>query len=215
MERLFLIANNWMLNEDHLNSLNINPENDICFLFNTLYPLQFNIIKNIKHKYIFLRISQHDFIGFDNFIINQNHFQKAFFIDGKECYENINHLINIPHVNISTNTPDMIEPFKINNTHLDKAPSTGFFACIYAKLYFSSYTPILVGFTGHDPCGLDTHGEYHNYNHEHEYYQINNIQTIFNTKSELGYSENFVFEDLAVDTQLSFTSLQPSRNNGM
>ena len=76
--KLILIANNIIVTEKIINSLKID-DNDFIFLFNHMYPLKFNKIKNHKNLICVLRFKLNKDImsGFKEYYFNNTIFKKV------------------------------------------------------------------------------------------------------------------------------------------
>jgi hypothetical protein len=181
MKRVYLFANNHLLDTHHIKSLDI-KQDDICFVFNYMHH-SFPILKSLGHKniYAFLRyIDPQDrkhlydeFLGGFEFLEEQHNFKKLITI----CGENSEYIeyIDIPHENIGY---DLLEKLEISYPNGISVPTTGFLGYAYAKCLFPEHEIILVGFTGHLPDGNEYTGNRHDYKWEQNYYKQNNVKMI-------------------------------------
>lgn len=188
-EKVYLIANNCMLTEDHLESLNLNSENDLAVLFNYMYiPLDW--FRKIRHKIAFLRVvyeEQHEnnrhYLGGVEFKERQNDFIKLICVDDFGRYEEYTKDILIPCENL--NVQQFLEETNFVYDNYIGTPTTGFLAYLYMKKLYPSKEIILVGFTGHYADGSIPDKLHHNYDWEQVYYTQNNIKRVYCLLDEL------------------------------
>jgi hypothetical protein len=186
--KVFLIANNGLLWEEHIEKLNIDAENDTVVFFNYMY-ITYECLRDVKNKIVFLRMTyelNYDettddvdirYLGGKQFLRRQNEFTKVILVDG--YYNEF-----IPYINISYDILKL-EEFYYEYSD-DKSPTTGYLAYLYFKKMMGDDCDItLVGFTGHYPDGSVPHDTHHDYKWEQDYYNRNNVKRIYTTLDEL------------------------------
>jgi len=188
-EKVYLIANNSLLTENNLESLNINVQNDIVVLFNYMY-IPFDWFKAVQHKSAFLRVvyeEQHEnnryYLGGVEFIERQNEFEKVICLDDFGRYEEFKKNVKIPTEML--NIESFLKDAHIVYNEGIGIPTTGFLAYLYMKKLHPSKEIILVGFTGHYADGSVPDNLHHNYEWEQMYYKNNNVKRIYTTLDEL------------------------------
>lgn len=190
--KIFLIANNGMLKEEHIERLNIDDNHDTVVLFNYMC-VPYDTLKQIKKKVIFLRMAyelNYDemtgdvdtlYLGGKQFLRKQHEFEKVVLVDG--YHNEFTPGINIPY--------DILDTCEFQGEAIyeypeDKSPTTGYLAYLYFKKTGGDHCEItLVGFTGHHADGTAPIENHHSYSWEQEYYTRNNVKRIYKTLDEL------------------------------
>lgn len=181
--KVYLIANNGYLDEQHIDNLNIDIDNDIVVLFNYMY-IPFEKLKVVKNKICFLRtiyISDKGndyYLGGNEFVSKQKYFSKLICVDDITKY-----IEYIKNITILTSFLDVLEFSQHYNIEYieNKIPTTGFIAYLYMKHNYPLYETILVGFTGEYADGSKPDKSHHDYDWEQEYYKNNNVKMMFST----------------------------------
>jgi hypothetical protein len=187
-EKVFLIANNHLLLEHHLELLNINSETDIVVLFNYM-NIPFSWFKNIKQKIAFLRVVYEEYhevnryyLGGEEFKERQHEFTKLICLDDFGRYNTYKKDINIPCVNLDIET--FLNTINVVYNNDIGIPTSGFIAYLYMKELFPKKELILVGFTGHYADGSIPDKVHHNYDWEQMYYKQHAVKSVYSTLSE-------------------------------
>lgn len=190
--KVFLIANNGMLWEQHIEHLDIDPENDTVVFFNYMY-ISYECLKDVKNKVVFLRMTyelNYDettddvdirYLGGKQFLRRQNEFTKVILVDG--YHNEFTPSINIPFELLDTKE---FEKEDIYEYPCDKSPTTGYLAYLYFKKTMGNDSDIyLVGFTGHYADCTVPNDSHHDYNWEQDYYKKHNVKRFYTTLDEL------------------------------
>lgn len=188
-EKVYLIANNCLLSEHHLESLHIDTDNDIVVLFNYMI-VPFEWLKAVRNKIVFLRVVYEEqdeankhYLGGVEFIERQLEFSKVVCLDDFGRYEDFIKEVEIPCSNLD------IEKFltEINFVYNNGIgiPTSGFVAYLYMKHIYPSKEIVLVGFTGHYADGTTPDKTHHDYDWEQVYYKQNSVKRVYTALDDL------------------------------
>lgn len=180
--KIYLIANNGSLTDNHINLLNLSPDKDIVVLFNYMC-VPYSSLKCIQNKIIFLRVVYHPhssnahYLGGVEFLDIQTDFTKVICVDDYGKYQEFASSIIIPHEKLDIEQFLKIYFKDINYTDC-KIPTTGFIAYLYMKSMYPLSEIILVGFTGHNADGTIPDNKHHDYTWEQAYYKESNVKRV-------------------------------------
>jgi hypothetical protein len=177
MKKYYLISNATHLNQEAIDSLNI-EENDEIILFNHSHPLKFISHKN---KILFIRETDNILTGFND---DLTQYKKIYFFitSNREYFKEKFDLLD--SLNINYDIFDINEFIKNNHSDypINNLPTCGFLGYIYltnSDKYDANINNVyLVGFTGHHSNGHEYDGVEHNYNYEQKYYKKYNIKIL-------------------------------------
>lgn len=181
--KVYLIANNGYLDEQHIDELNIEVDRDIVVLLNYMY-VPYEKLKSVKNKICFLRTVYVSDKGNDYYLGGNEFLGKQESFKNLVCVDNISRYVEYTkNIKIPTTFLDTLQLTKQCNIEYveDKTPTTGFIAYLYMTHNYPLYEPVLVGFTGHYADGTEPDKSHHDYEWEQKYYKSNNVKSVFNT----------------------------------
>jgi hypothetical protein len=180
--KVFLIANNVFLTDEHINNLYIDPDYDVVILFNYMH-VPYNALRHIKHKIAFLRVvytpdlGNDKYLGGVEFLQIQNDFEKVICLDNYDKFDDFADCVKIPCECIDI--PTFLDAIQFTHYTDSKIPTSGFFAFLYMSHRYPEREIALVGFTGRYPDGTIPTKNHHNYDFEQAYYNAHNVKCFY------------------------------------